>query len=281
MKTFEEIKQEILNRTKNVTDCSEIYRKIRDSETTETLLGLVKLNLEFLIGNKVINTCFLEEYFGTDVLKEYDIYVSGEHSIKTQGDIAYIYALGTSIINVETSGDAIFTIRTFDDSVAYVKTHYTSIVKVSAYDSSTAYVETFGRSKVDVDTWTRSYAEIDTYGNSKVNLDAFGSSSVTIETYDDSTTNIGTWSKTSVDVSVCENSIANINTHDKSNTNVSTFDNSSANIKVRMNSIVDIKSSTDSSKLIFNIESSNAIVRNHIDGKMYIKKGSFEVVEVK
>lgn len=115
MKKLEEIKSEILKRTKKIEACEDII-KASASETVEDLLKAVKKNLRWVCNKLNLNTKFLEHYFGVELLKAYHIYTSGSNSVEIKEGEIFIWVLDSSSVNVKTLYNSTANVTTLDNS---------------------------------------------------------------------------------------------------------------------------------------------------------------------
>ena len=151
MKTFEELKEELLNRAKNTSACQKGYRMGLDAQSKSDLLKAITANWFWVLrDSKIIDAIYLEENFTEEDLTEAGIYTQKRHKIKTVA-----FACGSA--TVEAYGSA--TVEAYDSATveacdsATVKAYGSATVKacgsatVKACDSAT--VEACGNSYVE------------------------------------------------------------------------------------------------------------------------------------
>ena len=141
MKTFEEIKEELLHRAKEAGACADGYRMGLEAENKADLLKTITENWWWVfVSAKIINAEYLENNFTEAELNEAGIYISGIHETRTAA-----FACGSATVKacdsatVEAYGSA--TVEAYDS--ATVKACRSATVKaygsatVEAYDSAT------------------------------------------------------------------------------------------------------------------------------------------------
>ena len=127
MKTFEELKEELLNRAKNANACQNGYKMGLDAKNKADLLKAITANWFWvLIDARIVDAIYLEENFTEEELSEAGIYTRKCHEVRTVS-----FACGSA--TVKACGSA--TVEAYDS--ATVKAYGSATVK--AYDDS--YVE--------------------------------------------------------------------------------------------------------------------------------------------
>lgn len=291
MKTFDEIKQAFLKRFRKLGVYTDYYDKANKTKNVDELLMVIKNNMKWFIDTKIIDTAFLENMFGTEMLVKNHIYTFGEHSLKSQDDLFDIYILGNSSVDVGT----------WDDSRVGISLWDNSQVEVNAFDSSHPKISVHGNASANIITSMRSSADIDTYDNSSVKICTWLKSSVTINTFGDSSVNVNSWDESLVDASTFASSITIIKTLDHSAVDVRTRnkskvrfktlnnsrgsvnvgDTSSVYVETSGNSFVDAATHGDSSKLNIQVNSQNSIVLLRNKREIHMKKDAFKTVKRK
>ena len=164
MKTFEELKEDLLTRAKNAGACQRGYAMGLRSETKADLLIAITENWFWVFRDeKIVDAEYLEDNFTEEELLQAGIYIRGIHKVKTSS-----FAFGSA--TVEAYGSA--TVEAYDS--ATVKAYDSATVK--AYDSAT--VEAYGSATVEA----YDSATVEAYGSATV--EAYGSA--TVEAYGDS-----------------------------------------------------------------------------------------------
>ena len=127
MKTFEELKEELLNRAKNANACQNGYKMGLDAKNKADLLKAITANWFWvLIDARIVDAIYLEENFTEEELSEAGIYTRKCHEVRTVS-----FACGSATVEaydsatVEACGSA--TVKAYDSAT------------VEAYDDS--YVE--------------------------------------------------------------------------------------------------------------------------------------------
>lgn len=122
MKTFEELKEELLTRAKNAGACQSGYAMGLRSNTKADLLKVITENWFWVLRDaKIIDAEYLEDNFTEEELSQAGIYTKNTHEVRTAS-----FACGSA--TVEAYGSA----------------------TVKAYDSAT--VEAYGNSYVEDST---------------------------------------------------------------------------------------------------------------------------------
>ena len=84
MKTFEEVKEELLQRAKKAGACENGYRMGIKAENKEDLLKVITQNWWWVfVSAKIVDARYLEENFTQDELNWAGIYTCGTHEVKT------------------------------------------------------------------------------------------------------------------------------------------------------------------------------------------------------
>ena len=164
MKTFEELKEDLLERAKKHNACQDGYRMGLNAKSKQDLLKAITDNWYWVLSaSKMIDANYLENNFSEEELAEAGIYTRKEHTSNAKS-----FACGSA--TVKACGSA--TVKAYGS--ATVKACGSATVKacgsatVKAYDSAT--VEAYGS------------ATVKAYGSATV--EAYGSA--TVEAYDNS-----------------------------------------------------------------------------------------------
>ena len=242
MKTFEELKEDLLERAKKHNACQDGYRMGLNAKSKQDLLKAITDNWYWVLSaSKMIDANYLENNFSEEELAEAGIYTRKEHTSNAKSfacGSATVKACGSA--TVEAYGSA--TVEACDSATvkacgsATVKAYDSATVEaydsatVEAYDSAT--VEAYGSATVEAyDSATvEAYdsATVEAYGSATVK--AYGSA--TVEAYGSAT------------VEACDNSYV---------------EDCTGNI---------------------NTVSDHGIVKDYYNHKIYIKKGKFEIIEI-
>ena len=135
MKTFEELKEDLLTRAKNAGACQRGYAMGLRSETKADLLIAITENWFWVFRDeKIVDAEYLEDNFTEEELLQAGIYIRGIHKVKTSS-----FAFGSA--TVEAYGSA--TVEAYDS--ATVEAYGSATVE--AYGSAT--VEAYGDSYVE------------------------------------------------------------------------------------------------------------------------------------
>ena len=158
MKTFEEVKEELLRRAKEAGACADGYRMGLEAENKADLLKAITKNWWWVfVSAKIIDAEYLKDNFTEEDLNEAGIYVSGIHETSTVA-----FACGSATVKAYDSA----TVEAYDSAT------------VEAYDSAT--VEAYGSATV------KAYgsATVKAYGSATVKacdsatVKAYGSATV-------------------------------------------------------------------------------------------------------
>ena len=143
MKTFEELKEELLTRAKNAGACQSGYAMGLRSNTKADLLKAITENWFWvLVEAKIVDAEYLEDNFTEEELSQAGIYTKNTHKVRTAS-----FACGSATVEaydgatVEAYGSA--TVEAYDS--ATVKAYGSATVE--AYDSAT--VEAYENSYVE------------------------------------------------------------------------------------------------------------------------------------
>ena len=119
MKTFEELKEDLLERAKKHNACQDGYRMGLNAKSKKDLLEAITSNwFWFFRTSKMIDANYLEDNFSEEELSEAGIYTRKEHASNTRA-----FACGSATVEAYDSA----TVKAYDSAT------------VKAYDNS--YVE--------------------------------------------------------------------------------------------------------------------------------------------
>ena len=135
MKTFEELKEELLTRAKNAGACQSGYAMGLRSNTKADLLKAITENWFWVLRDaKIIDAEYLEDNFTEEELSQAGIYTKNTHEVRTSS-----FACGSATVEAYDSA----TVEAYDS--ATVKAYGSATVE--AYDSAT--VEAYENSYVE------------------------------------------------------------------------------------------------------------------------------------
>ena len=158
MKTFEELKEELLNRAKNANACQNGYKMGLDAKNKADLLKAITANWFWvLIDARIVDAIYLEENFTEEELSEAGIYTRKCHEVRTVS-----FACGSATVKaydsatVEACGSA--TVKAYDSAT------------VKAYGSATveAYDDSYVEDRTDNIRPESDYAIVKDYYNHKI-----------------------------------------------------------------------------------------------------------------
>ena len=132
MKSFDELKSEILLRAENLDACETQYEAAQNCEDKMQLLSLFKENAQWCLSKGLTSSKELLEIFTIEELNYANIYTSGEHSI---------IARNNEILKIVTLDSSQATVKTLDSSQATVETWGSSQATVKTLDSSQAKLD--------------------------------------------------------------------------------------------------------------------------------------------
>ena len=166
MKTFEELKKDLLERAKKHNACQDGYRMGLNAKSKQDLLKAITDNWYWVLSaSKMIDANYLENNFSEEELAEAGIYTRKEHTSNAKSfacGSATVEAYGSA--TVEAYGSA--TVKAYDS--ATVEAYGSATVEaygsatVEAYDSAT--VEAYDSAKVEA----YDSAKVEAYGSAKV-----------------------------------------------------------------------------------------------------------------
>ena len=164
MKTFEDVKEELLQRAREAGACQKGYKMGLEANSKQELLKAITANWWWVLYSvKIVDAKYLEENFTQDELNEAGIYTCGTHEIRTVS-----FACGSATVKaydsatVKACGSA--TVKAYDSAT------------VEAYDSAT--VEAYGSATV------KAYDSATVKAYDSATVEAYDSA--TVEAYDNS-----------------------------------------------------------------------------------------------
>ena len=258
MKTFEELKEELLTRAKNAGACQSGYAMGLRSNTKADLLKAITENWFWVLRNaKIIDAEYLEDNFTEEELSQAGIYTKNTHEVRTASfacGSATVKACGS--VTVEAYDSA--TVKAYDSATV---TAYDSVT-VTAYDSATV----------------KACGSVTVKACDSVTVKAYDS--VTVEAYDSATVK----ACDSVTVKACGS--VTVTAYDSAT--VKAYDSAtvkacgSATVEAYGSATVTAYENSYVEDCTGNIrpESDYAIVKDYHNHKIYIKKGKFEIIEV-
>lgn len=108
MKTFEELKEDLLTRAKNAGECQRGYAMGLRSETKADLLIAITENWFWVFRDeKIVDAEYLEDNFTEEELLQAGIYIRGIHKVKTSS-----FAFGSATVEAFDSA----TVKAYGDS---------------------------------------------------------------------------------------------------------------------------------------------------------------------
>ena len=158
MKTFEELKEELLNRAKNANACQNGYKMGLDAKNKADLLKAITANWFWvLIDARIVDAIYLEENFTEEELSEAGIYTRKCHEVRTVS-----FACGSATVKAYDSA----TVEAYDS--ATVEAYDSATVK--AYDSATvkACGDSYVEDRTDNIRPGSDYAIVKDYYNHKI-----------------------------------------------------------------------------------------------------------------
>ena len=242
MKTFEELKEELLTRAKNADACQPGYAMGLRGNTKADLLKAITENWFWvLVEAKIVDAEYLEDNFTEEELSQAGIYTKNTHKVRTASfacGSATVEAYDGATVNAYDSA----TVEAYDgatvNACGSATVNACGSATVNAYDSAT--VEAYDG------------ATVNAYGSATVN--ACGSA--TVNAYDSATVN----ACGSATVKACGS--ATVEAY------------GSATVEAYENSYVEDCTGN------IRPESDYAIVKDYHNHKIYIKKGKFEIIEI-
>ena len=149
MKTFEEVKEELLRKAKEAGACADGYRMGLEAENKADLLKAITKNWWWVLASaKIIDAEYLKENFTEEELNEAGIYINGIHKTDTVAfalDNATVEAYGNA--TVKAYGSA--TVKAYDNATveacgnATVEAYGNATVKACGNATVKAYGNTY------------------------------------------------------------------------------------------------------------------------------------------
>ena len=242
MKTFEELKEELLTRAKNAGACQSGYAMGLRSNTKADLLKAITENWFWVLRNaKIIDAEYLEDNFTEEELSQAGIYTKNTHEVRTAS-----FACGSATVKAYDS----VTVEAYDSATV---TAYDSAT-VKAYDSATVKAYDSATVKACGSATVKAYGSATVKAYDSVTVEAYDSA--TVKAYDSATVK----ACGSATVKACGS--ATVEAYD------------SATVTAYENSYVEDCTGN------IRPESDYAIVKDYHNHKIYIKKGKFEIIEV-
>ena len=165
MKTFKELKEDLLERAKKHNACQDGYRMGLNAKSKQDLLKAITDNWYWVLSvSKMIDANYLENNFSEEELAEAGIYTRKEHLSNAKS-----FACGSATVKAYDSA----TVEACDS--ATVKAYGSATVK--AYDSAT--VKAYGSATV------KAYGSATVKACGSATVEAYGSA--TVEAYDSAT----------------------------------------------------------------------------------------------
>ena len=242
MKTFEELKKDLLERAKKHNACQDGYRMGLNAKSKQDLLKAITNNWYWVLSaSKMIDANYLENNFSEEELAEAGIYTRKEHTSNAKS-----FACGSA--TVEAYGSATV------EACGSATVEACGSATVKAYDS--AKVEAYGSAKVEA----YDSATVEAYGSATVKA----YDSATVKAYDSATVE----ACGSATVEACGS--ATVKAYDSAK--VEAY--GSAKVEAYDNSYVEDCTGN------INTVSDHGIVKDYYNHKIYIKKGKFEIIEI-
>ena len=226
MKTFEELKEELLHRAKEAGACTAGYKMGLEANNKADLLKAITENWWWgFVSAKIINAEYLKTNFTEDELNEAGIYTLGVHEARIKAfacDSATVLAYDSATVLAYDNA----TVKAYNN--ATVKAYNNATVK--AYDNAT--VKAYNNATVKA----YNNATVKAYDNATVKA----YNNATVKAYYNATVK----ACGSATVEACDNSYV---------------EDCTGNIRPA---------------------DGYAIVKDHFNKKIYIKKGKFEIIEI-
>ena len=196
MKTFEELKEELLTRAKNAGACQSGYAMGLRSNTKADLLKAITENWFWVLRDaKIVDAEYLEDNFTEEELSQAGIYTKNTHKVITASfacGSATVKACGSATVKAYNSA----TVKAYDS--ATVKAYDSATVKaydsatVEAYDSATVKAYDSATVKAYDSATVKAYDSATVKAYDSATVEAYDSATVkaydsaTVKAYDDS-----------------------------------------------------------------------------------------------
>lgn len=159
MKTFEELKKDLLKRAKEKNACQSGYKMGLDAQNKTDLLRAITANWFWVLCDaEIINSKFLEDNFTEEELAEAGIYTQKIHEVRTAS-----FACGSATVVAYDSA----TVKAYDSAtvVAYNSATVVACGSATVVACDSATVEAYGSATVEaydsatVEAYDNSYVE--------------------------------------------------------------------------------------------------------------------------
>jgi len=174
--TFEQVKEDVIARCKKHGACQPEFKRILDSSDFQSLLQVLKDNMNWCLKEKMIDADYLELMFGKELLWSNHIYTSGTNSVRLSEAKAVVVTLGSSQNTIKSWDSSQNTIESWDSSQNTIKSLGSSQNTIKSWDSSQNTIESWDSSQNTIESWDSSQNTIKSWDSSQ-NTAAVGASS--------------------------------------------------------------------------------------------------------
>lgn len=224
------------------------YKDLYHSKTIDDFVKVIKINLEYIIKHKNIDSYFLETNIGKKYLKKYHIYTDTKDIIYVKNENISIHILKSSDTLVRVFGTSMVEVLVFNNAHVNVECMNYSINRVRAYDNSCVSIKTSGYSTVHLECYSNSRVYTISGDFSTIQANSFENSSAKIETFENSRTIVKSRDKSEIRIRTYTESSAWVNSFSSKPPIIETFDYSKlhydtqteGSLKTQGNSLVNV-----------------------------------------
>jgi len=165
--TFEQVKEDVIARCKKHGACQPEFKRILDSSDFQSLLQVLKDNMNWCLKEKMIDADYLELMFGKELLWSNHIYTSGTNSVRLSEAKAVVVTLGSSQNTIKSWDSSQNTIESWDSSQNTIESWDSSQNTIESWDSSQNTIKSWDSSQNTAAVGASSSAHIADYNSAK------------------------------------------------------------------------------------------------------------------
>lgn len=184
MMTFDEVKAEVLLRSRGVEMC-DLYQKVFVSTTYEELIGTANDLIFWIISNNIVDEDMLSN-FPTGDLQSYGFYWNDEFTVNDPV-ISDFLGFHRDTVDLETAEDEMQTLYCYTDCIMNLNLTAGNACKVVAMSNSQVIANIQNNSRLELICYHDSVCDITALDNSMLCVETNGNSSLNINS--DNTSN--------------------------------------------------------------------------------------------
>jgi len=150
--TFEQVKEDVIARCKKHGACQPEFKRILDSSDFQSLLQVLKDNMNWCLKEKMIDADYLELMFGKELLWSNHIYTSGTNSVRLSEAKAVVVTLGSSQNTIKSWDSSQNTAAVGASSSAHIADYNSAKTKYELTDGDCPLIKHLTEKKVFVKT---------------------------------------------------------------------------------------------------------------------------------